>query len=111
MIYKKKDKRKNTRFAIDIEGYYYFLFDWNKCRIYDLSIDGAGLRMNQSFVKDDMIKLKFGSQSEQIVVDAKITNINGPRIGIKFENLFDFDYDRIFKIIGNNSKLHRLLKN
>jgi hypothetical protein len=109
LIDKRKDnKRKNTRFALDIEGYYYYSNKWNKCKIYDLSLEGAGLRLNQSFVKDDIIKLKFGSDTEQFVVDAKVINVTGPRIGIKFENLDDFDKEFIAKVINSNSRRYKI---
>jgi len=109
LIDKRKDnKRKDTRFALDIEGFYYFSNKWNKCKIYDLSIEGAGLRLNQFFVKDDIVKLKFGPETEQFVVDARIVNINGPRVGIKFENVDEFDKEFIQKIINSNSRRYKI---
>jgi len=109
MVDKRKDnKRKNARFSVDIDGYYYYSNKWNKCRIYDLSIDGAGLRLNQFFVKDDIIKLKFGSETEQFVVDARVININGPRIGIKFDNLDDFDREFVSKVISTFSRKYKM---
>jgi hypothetical protein len=109
LIDKRRDnKRKNTRFSLDIEGYYFFSNKWNKCKIYDLSLEGAGLRLNQFFMKDDIIRLKFGSESEQFVVESKVVNINGPRIGILFENLDEFDKEFIQKVINNSSKRYKI---
>ncbi|OHD16245.1 MAG: hypothetical protein A2086_10975 [Spirochaetes bacterium GWD1_27_9] len=105
---RKDNKRKAARFSVDIDGYYFYSNKWSRCRIYDLSLEGAGLRLNQFFIKDDIIKLKFGSETEQFVIDAKVVNINGPRIGIIFENLDDFDRESILKIINSTSKRYKM---
>lgn len=109
MLSRRSDnKRKNTRFPVDVEGYYYFGEKWVKCKIYDLNLDGAGLRLNQFFVKDDIIKLKFGIDDEIGTIDSAVVNVNGPRIGVQFINVDEFDHEFIRKVINHFSKRYKI---
>lgn len=113
MLNKRVDnRRKSARFTVDIDGYYYYGNKWQKCRIYDLNLEGAGLRLSQFFVKDDVIKLKIGDQTqtegEQLVIDAIVANVNGPRIGVQFVNMDDFDRESLNKIINANAKKYKI---
>ncbi|HNZ26340.1 MAG TPA: PilZ domain-containing protein [Spirochaetota bacterium] len=102
------NRRKSARFTIDVDGFYYYANKWQKCRIYDLNLEGAGLRLSQFFVKDDIIKIKFENEFEEFVIDSIVANVNGPRIGIQFVNLDEFDKEFIQKIINSNSKKFKL---
>jgi hypothetical protein len=42
------------------------------------------LKINQIFVKGDVIRLKFGFRDDQRVVEATVANVNGTRIGVTF---------------------------
>lgn len=109
-LYQRNNNRRDrARFSIDINGYYYYSNNWQKCRIYDLNLEGAGLRLSQFFVIGDIIKLKFGTDNEQVVVDSEVMNVNGPRIGIQFINLDDFDKEIIKKVVNSYSKRYKLL--
>lgn len=108
-MHRRSDNRRGkTRFSIDVDGYYYFNDQWQKCRIYDLNLEGAGLRLNQFFIKDDVIKLKFGFEHEQNVFETIVANVNGPRIGVKFNGLDDFDREFIRKVINENSTRYKI---
>lgn len=102
------NRRKNTRFQIDVDGYYYTGGKWIKCKIYDLNLDGAGLSLRQFFVKDDPIKLKFGIDAEESMFDTKVVNVNGPRIGVQFEGIDEFDKEFIRKVINFYSKRYKI---
>lgn len=108
MLKRSDNRRKNTRFSVDVDGSYYFGDKWTKCKIYDLNLHGAGLRLNQFFVKDDMIKLKFGIDDEVFTIDSIVVNVNGPRIGVNFINLDEFDNEFIRKVINNYSKRFKI---
>ncbi|HOJ64561.1 MAG TPA: PilZ domain-containing protein [Spirochaetota bacterium] len=110
MLNKRSDnRRKSARFTVDIDGYYYYGNKWQKCRIYDLNLEGAGLRLSQFFVKNDVIKLKMGTETEQFVVDAIVANVNGPRIGVQFVNMDDFDREALNKIISTHAKKYKII--
>lgn len=102
------NRRKNTRFEVDVDGYYYYRDKWVKCKIYDLNLNGAGLRLNQIFVRDDIIKLKFGIKDEINTFEAVVSNVNGPRIGIQFINLDDFDVSFLTQVINFHSKRFKI---
>lgn len=105
---KKSNRRKNTRFELNIDGYYLYQDDWVKCKIYDLNIGGACLWLKQFFVIGDIIKVRFGlTETEVNTFDTVVANVNGPRIGIKFINLDDFDLAFINKVINAKSKQFR----
>ncbi|MCG8572194.1 MAG: PilZ domain-containing protein [Spirochaetes bacterium] len=109
MYYRREqNRRKNTRFSIDVDGYYYFGNQWEKCRVYDLNLEGAGLRLRQFFMKGDTIKIKISNNNEQMVLDATVANVNGPRIGIIFENLDEFDKEFLRSVINANSKRYKI---
>lgn len=103
-----QNRRRNSRFSIDIDGYYYFGDQWEKCRIYDLNLEGAGLRLKQFFIKGDTLKLKFGTETEQNVFNAVVVNVNGPRIGIQFDNIDEFDKEFLRTVINANSKRYKI---
>jgi hypothetical protein len=108
-MYQRNDnKRDKARFSVDIDGYYYYADRWQKARIYDLNLEGAGLRLSQFFVEGDIIKLKFGVDSDSIVLDAEVMNVNGPRIGIKFVQIDDFDREFIQRVINTHSKRYKI---
>ena len=68
-----------------IEGFYQFSAHWFPCTLHDLSIEGAGLKINQIFVPGDLIKLKFVFRGNERTFDAIVANVNGTRIGVKFD--------------------------
>lgn len=78
-------KRHAPRKTVDIDGYYNFSETWHACKIYDLSVTGAGLRINQVFYPGDTIKLKIGIRENYRVVEAYVTNVTGTRIGVRFD--------------------------
>jgi len=53
--------------------------------IYDLSVMGAGMKLNQFFVAGDIIKLKIGLKENYRIIEAIVANVDGQRIGIRFE--------------------------
>ncbi|OHD39713.1 MAG: hypothetical protein A2015_07450 [Spirochaetes bacterium GWF1_31_7] len=109
MLNKRSDnRRKQTRFSVDVDGFYYYGGKWVKCKIYDLNLDGAGLRLNQFFVKDDIIKLKFGIDDELNSIDSVVVNVNGPRIGVHFVNVDEFDVDFLRRVINSLSKRFKI---
>ncbi len=99
----KRNNRKFPRDIVDIDGYYLFLSKWNKCRIYDISPEGACLRVQQFFLKNDVIKLRLIEELE-FVIKAKVVNINGTRVGIHFEDMDDDDEKILMRIIRDNRK-------
>lgn len=102
------NRRKKTRYSLDVDGFYYYGEKWVKCKIYDLNLEGAGLRLNQFFIKDDIIKLKFGIDEELNIIDSIVVNVNGPRIGVHFINVDEFDKDFLRKVINEKSKSFKL---
>lgn len=104
------NKRKRTRFTVDVDGMYYFGNQWQPCRIFDLNLEGAALLLKQFFVKGDMLKLKFSisDDKEQKVINAEVCNVNGPRIGIKFLDVDDFDKEFLTKVINEKSKRYNI---
>ena len=80
----KESKRDSIRQSVDIEGFYYYASLWHPCHIYDLSVGGAALKLNQSFIEGDKILLKFHS-SDRDIIQSTVVNVDGQRIGIKFE--------------------------
>lgn len=106
---KKSNRRKITRFEVNIDGYYFYQDDWIKCKIYDLNINGACLWLKQFFVIGDIIKVRFGlTENESNTFNTVVANVNGPRIGIKFANLDEFDRAFINKVISANSKYFKI---
>ena len=103
-----QNRRQHTRFSVDVDGFYYFGNQWEKCRIYDLNLEGAGLRLKQYFIKGDIIKLKLDNGSEQNVFDAAVVNVNGPRIGIQFTDIDEFDRDFLRSLINAHSKRYKI---
>lgn len=59
-------------------------------------------------MKGDTIKLKFGTETEQSVIDATVANVNGPRIGVQFVKIDEFDRDFLKKVINTNSKRYKI---
>lgn len=76
--------RTSSRSKVDIAGYYSYSSQWFPCTLQDLSTEGAGLKINQIFVRGDIIRLKFGLREDQRVVVATVANVNGTRIGVAF---------------------------
>lgn len=102
---KNSNRRKNTRFALNVDGHYFYQENWIKCKIYDLNINGACLWLKQSFVIGDIIKVRFGlAEGEENTFDTVVANVNGPRIGIQFVGLDEFDRTFINKVISTKSK-------
>lgn len=77
-------KRKSPRSRVEIAGYYNYSAQWFPCALQDLSTEGAGLKINQIFVPGDIIRLRFGFEDDQRVVEATVANVNGTRIGVAF---------------------------
>ena len=105
LILRPDNKRKAARFAVDVDGYYFYANAWVKCRIYDLNIEGAGLRLKQFFMRNDVIKLKIGEDGDFNIINSIVANVNGPRIGVQFVNLDEFDKEFIQRVI--NSKIQQ----
>ncbi len=82
---KKEAKRADYRARVDIDGFYRLGMDWIPCKIYDLSVGGAGLKLNQFFVEGDQIDLKIGQSEEALEITATVANVNGQRVGIRFD--------------------------
>ena len=99
----KRNNRKFPRDIVDMDGYYLFSSTWNKCRIYDISPGGACLRIQQFFLKNDIIKLRLLEEVE-FVIKCKVVNINGTRVGIHFEDLTEEDERKITRIIRDYRK-------
>ncbi|OHD14090.1 MAG: hypothetical protein A2Z96_05755 [Spirochaetes bacterium GWB1_48_6] len=78
-------KRRAPRKKVDIDGFYNYADIWHPCKIYDLAVAGAGLKINQFFVAGDIIKLKIGYKENFRVVEAIVANVDGPRIGVRFD--------------------------
>ncbi len=78
-------KRQAVRKTVDIDGFYNFADNWYPCRFYDLSVTGAGLRINQVFYPGDTIKLKIGIRDDYRIVEATVVNVVGTRIGVRFD--------------------------
>lgn len=78
-------KRQALRKTVDIDGFYNFAETWYPCRIYDLSVSGAGLRINQVFYPGDTIKLKLGIRENYRIIEATVVNVVGTRIGVRFD--------------------------
>ena len=76
--------RSNARSKVDIGGFYSYSAQWFPCTLHDLSTVGAGLKLNQTFVPGDIIRLKFGFRDDMRVVEATVVNVNGTRIGVRF---------------------------
>ncbi|NNM66894.1 MAG: PilZ domain-containing protein [Spirochaetales bacterium] len=77
--------RRAPRKKVDIEGWYNYSDNWYPCKIYDLSVSGAGLKINQFFISGDIIRLKFGVREDFRIVEAIVVNANGTRIGVRFD--------------------------
>ncbi len=103
-----ENKRKATRFNTDLTAYYYFGNKWEKCKIYDLNIEGAGLRLSQFLIKGDPLKVRIDTETDQAVFDASVVNVNGPRIGVIFQNISELDRDFLTKIINGYTKRYKI---
>lgn len=76
--------RSSARSKVEISGFYNYSAQWFPCTLHDLSVEGAGLKINQIFVTGDIIRLKFGLRDDLRVVEATVANVNGTRIGVAF---------------------------
>ena len=76
--------RKRVRSKVDMEAFYSFSSKWYPCILRDLTTEGAGLKINQTFVPGDTIRVRFGPSDEDRIVEARVANVNGNRIGVKF---------------------------
>ena len=76
--------RRSERSKVGIAGFYHYSSQWVPCTLYDLSLEGAGLKINQSLVKGDSLKLKFGLGDDKKVVQATVANVDGTRVGVMF---------------------------
>ncbi len=103
-----ENKRKNSRFNTDITAYYYFGNKWEKCKIYDLNIDGAGIRLSQFMVKGDPLKIRIDTETDQSIFDASVVNVNGPRIGVLFQSIDEVGKDFLTRIINGYSKRYKI---
>jgi hypothetical protein len=91
-----KEKRKLKRMKIKINISYLinkkiinkdYSINWIKCDLYDISENGIGLKINQTMLPGDYIKIKVETLKDEQIVDALINNVNGQRIGAKFINM------------------------
>jgi len=76
--------RKRVRGKVDLEAFYSFSSNWHPCTLRDLTTEGAGLKINQILVPGDSIRVRFGPDDEDRVIEAIVANVNGNRIGVKF---------------------------
>jgi PilZ domain len=76
--------RKSARSKLSLEGFYHFSSHWFPCTLHDLSVEGAGLKINQIFVPGDIIRLKLLFRNEEKTFEATVVNVNGTRIGVGF---------------------------
>ena len=76
--------RNSARSRIDIPGFYNYSSQWYPCVLKDLSVDGAGLKMSQTFIAGDVIRLKIPFREEHRIVEATVANANVTRIGVRF---------------------------
>ncbi len=97
-------RRKNMRISLDIEAHYKYGGEWQKCQLFDLSIEGAGLRVHQSFVRGDNIILRLIHNKEEIILNTTILNTYGTRIGIKFNEITDSHQNFINKMMSTLRK-------
>ena len=103
--FRPNNRRRNARFSVDVDGFYFYMNEWHKCRIYDLNKEGAGLRLNQFFIKNDIIKLKIGEEGDFNILDTVVANVNGTRIGVKFVNLDEYDIEFINRVINEQLQI------
>ena len=91
-----KEKRKSKRMKIKVNLSYLinkkiinkdYSINWIKCDLYDISESGISLKINQTMLPGDNIKLKIVTIKDEQIVDAVINNVNGQRIGAKFINM------------------------
>lgn len=99
-------KRGHYRAKVDIDGFYRLGREWIPCKIYDLSLGGAGLKLNQFFVEGDQIELKVGQSEEAVVVMGTVANVNGQRIGLSF-SLESEVYRKLSLIIDKAAARHK----
>lgn len=78
-------KRRAARKKVDIDGYYNYADQWYPCKIYDLSVAGAGLKLTQVFIPGDVIRLKIGLKDNYRIVESIVANVDGQRVGIRFD--------------------------
>lgn len=78
-------KRRAPRKRVDIEGFYNYSDQWYPCKIYDLAVAGAGLKLNQFFIVGDIIRLKIGLKDNFRIVESIVANVDGQRIGVRFD--------------------------
>lgn len=64
-----------------------YSINWIKCDLYDINENGLGLKINQTMLPGDYIKIKIETLKDELIVDAVINNVNGQRIGAKFINM------------------------
>jgi len=76
--------RNSARSKLNVEGFYNFSEHWFPCVFHDLSVEGAGIKINQTFVPGDLIRLKLVFRGAESSFEATVANVNGTRIGVKF---------------------------
>lgn len=80
----KNSKRENIRKPVDMDGFYNSGTGWHPCKVYDISTGGAALKLNQFFMEGDEVLLRFGDNSKSEIFNTTVANVNGQRIGIRF---------------------------
>ncbi len=76
--------RVSARTKVTVEGFYSYSNQWVPCVVHDLSMEGAGLKINQILVPGDTLQLKFLLRSDERIIDATVANGNGTRTGVRF---------------------------
>ena len=76
--------RKSARSKVSLEGFYSFSNQCIPCTLQDISVEGAGLKINQILVPGDSIRLKILFRNEERTFEATVVNVNGTRIGVSF---------------------------
>lgn len=106
-----KTRRKKPRFSINLDGYYKVDNEWEKCRFFDLNLEGAGLKINNTFRKDDVLEVKFDVDDKpdnDVVFKIIVVNNRDKRFGIKFINLNTSRLEFLKKIINAHSDRYKI---
>lgn len=101
------NRRQRPRFVLTIDGYYYNNNKWEKCRIHNLNLEGAGINLHNSFSIGDTIKIKL-DESDKHIFETMVVNFDSRRIGIKFTKLGKTDIDFLKKIINDYSDRYKI---
>lgn len=109
-----KGRRKNPRFSMTIKGFYFYNDEWIKCKIYDLNLEGAGIKTGNRFKENNIINIKFDTdllpedEVEDYIIKANVVNKMGNRIGIKFPKTNKKDIKFLSDLINAYSNRYKI---